>query len=662
MTDAGGDGSLGGPRSDDARLAALEAELAALRGELAELRGRVRRIEPEIAEPRPRPASPPREVPPTSRDAAFDARVQPRASLTDRLEARPGAYRSSLSSDAVESWVGRYGTLIAAAFVILLGVGTLVVWAVQRGLISPAVRVGAGALATAFVAVAGLQFRRKGERRYGNVLLALSLAMTAVVAWGAGPRLHLIPSGAALAVVDLVAIAIAALAAQDDSEFLFVVAIAGALAAPFVTADNSGRPDLLLAYGVAVILGGIRGSSDPDWRRAPILLFAGAALYELAAAGLPSVPMWYGPYMVPIFGGLLALGALALADDTWRGILARAFLGAALLGVLFGWDAIPGRPVAIAAGVSVALLVTTYLALWVDRPPQRFWVASALLLPLLSLGIAEARAEGRAARSALLVGWGLVALAMWRAERWRSRPERGAVHLLLATLLVAIGTAIWFWPNPFALVTGLGGVAVASSFLARDEEGPLPLVGPLFALGGAAMSAIDQLASLQPYRYIPFATRASASALVAVAAVAGSAFILLRGRGSPGRVFSRANWVGATVALAFVWGRMEMVQAFSRDASTFLLTLYYAATGVAGIVAGRRTDTKGFRVAGLVVAIYAAAKAVIEATNISGLMLRVGCYAAVGVFLLGAAYLYRNAAIGDAAVGAGEAAPGATSV
>jgi hypothetical protein len=251
---------------------------------------------------------------------------------------------------------------------------------------------------------------------------------------------------------------------------------------------------------------------------------------------------------------------------------------------------------------------------------------------------------------------------MWRAERWRSRPERGAVHLLLATLLVAIGTAIWFWPNPFALVTGLGGVAVASSFLARDEEGPLPLAGPLFALGGAAMSAIDQLASLQPYRYIPFATRASASALVAVAAVAGSAFILLRGRGSPGRVFSRANWVGATVALAFVWGRMEMVQAFSRDASTFLLTLYYAATGVAGIVAGRRTDTKGFRVAGLVVAIYAAAKAVIEATNISGLMLRVGCYAAVGVFLLGAAYLYRNAAIGDAAVGAGEAAPGATSV
>jgi hypothetical protein len=662
MMDAGGDDAL--PRSgrDDTRLAALEAELAVLRGELAELRGRVRRIEPGIPEPRPRPARPPQETFAQPRDASMEARVQPRGSLTDRLEARPGMYRSSLSGDAVESWVGRYGTLIAGAFVILLGVGTLVVWAVQRGLISPTVRVAAGALATACVAVAGLHFRRKGERRYGNVLLALSLAMTAVVAWGAGPRLHIIPSGVALAVVDLAAVAIAALAAQDDSEFLFVVAIAGALSAPFITADSSGRPDLLLAYGAVVLLAAIRGSSDPDWRRAPILLVAGAALYELAAAALPSVPAWYGPYMVPIFGGVLALGALALAEDAWRGALARALLAVALLGVLFGWDSIPGRPLPIAAGVSIALLATTYLALWVDRPPQKFWAATALLLPLLSLGVAQARAEGRAVHSALFVGWGFVALAMWGAERWRARPERGGIHLLLATMLVAIGSAIWFWPNPLALVGGLGGVALASSLVVRGEQSPLPLVGPVLVLTGAAMSAIDQLVSLQPYRYIPFATRASASALVALVSVAGSALIILSGRGSPGRVFSRGNWVGATVALAFVWGRMEMVQAFSRDASTFLLTLYYAASGVAGIVAGRRTDTKGFRVAGLIIAIYAAAKAVIEATNIGGLLLRVGCYAAVGVFLLGAAYLYRNADIGDATAGAREPASGATTV
>ena len=638
-----------------------------MRGELAELRGRVRRIEPQdrLAPAAPAPSAPPPRVGAVPlRDMATSARAQSAPSRTDLLESkpRPAMPRSSLSGDSLESWVGRYGTLLAAALVILLGVGTLVVWAVQRGLLSPQVRVAAGAVATACVAAAGLQFRRKGERRYGNVLLALSLAMTAVVAWGAGPQLHIIPSGVALAVVDLVALAIAALATHDDSEFLFVVAIAGALLAPFITSDNKGRPDLLLAYGAVVLLGGIRGSRDPEWRAAPILLVAGAVLYELAAAALPSVAGWYGPFMIPLFGGALALGALLLSEPEWRGGLARAFLAAALLGVLFGWDSIPWQPVGLTAAVSVGLLATTYAALWVDRPPQILWGASALALPLLSLGVAEARAVGLAARSALFVGWGLVALAMWRAERWRSEPERAGVHLLLATLLVAIGTASWLWSNPLGLVSGLGGVAVVASFLARDEESPISAIGPVLVLCGVAMSAIDQLASLQAYVYTPFATRASASAFVALLSVAGSAALLVSGRGSPGRVFSRANWVGATVGFAFIWGRMEMVHAFSRDASTFLLTLYYAATGVAGIVAGRRADSKGFRVSGLAVAIYAAAKAVIEATNIDNLLLRVGCYAAVGVFLLGAAYLYRDAGVGDEAVGASEPASGATSI
>jgi len=658
MTDAGGDGSVPRSSSDEARLAALEAELAALRGELADLRGRVRRFEPpEAAERRARPAPPPPEYS-YALDASTDARAQPHSSFVDRLQSPPaaGINRPSLSGDALETWVGRYGTLIAAASVILLGVGTLVVWAVQRGLLSPQVRVGFGAIATACVAAAGLQFRRKGERRYGNVLLALSLAMTSVVAWGAGPRLHIVPSTVALAVVDLVALAIAMLATQDDSEFLFLVAVGGALSAPFVTADRSGRPDVLLAYGAVVLLGGIRGSRDPEWRGAPLLLVAGAALYALAAAGLPSVATWYGPFLVPLFGSVLALGSLALAEPAWRGALSRSFLTVALVGVIFGWDAIPAQPVVVVGAVSAALLTTTYGALWVDRPPQRLWAPSAVLLPLLSLGIAEARVSGSAAQSALFAGWGLVALGMWRAERWRAKAERGSVHLLLAILLVAIGTANWLWPNPLGLVGGLGLVAVAAAALARDEESALPVPGVVLILIGAALSAIDQLESLRPYAYTPFATRASASALVAVISVAGAGFILERGRRAAAQLFNRRNWAGATVALAFVWGRMEMVQAYSRDASTFLLTLYYAGTGVAGIIAGRRVDSKPFRVAGLVVAIYAAAKAVIEATNISGLMLRVGCYAAVGMFLLGAAYLYRNA--GVEAVSGGEIAAG----
>ena len=263
----------------------------------------------------------------------------------------------------------------------------------------------------------------------------------------------------------------------------------------------------------------------------PILLVLGAAIYELASAGLPSIPDWYGPFLVVLFGGVLALGALLLADEAWRGVLARAFLAAALIGVLFGWDAIPNRSLSVTAAVSSALLFTTYAALWVDRPEQPLWALSALLLPLVPLGIAAARAQGRPAESAVFLICGLVALAMWRAERWREQAARGSAHLLLATVLVGYGTGHLLWPIPLAVVSGLGAVGVAATYLARDEESPLPWIGVVLVFGWASLSAVDQLASLRPYAYTPFATRASASALMALLSLAGAAVVLEKGRG-----------------------------------------------------------------------------------------------------------------------------------
>ena len=87
---------------------------------------------------------------------------------------------------------------------------------------------------------------------------------------------------------------------------------------------------------------------------------------------------------------------------------------------------------------------------------------------------------------------------------------------------------------PLAAVSG--ALALVGTFLVRDEESALPTIGPALVLIGVAMSAIDQLASLQAYAYTPFATRASASAFVALLSVAGSAVLLLSGRGSPTKV------------------------------------------------------------------------------------------------------------------------------
>ena len=105
---------------------------------------------------------------------------------------------------------------------------------------------------------------------------------------------------------------------------------------------------------------------------------------------------------------------------------------------------------------------------------------------------------------------------------------------------------------------------------------------------------------------------------------------------------ARPARLGAVVGFAILWGRMEMAGAFNRDLATFLLTAYYAACGVASIIVGRRMGVQRLRLAGLALATYAAVKAVVEASAIGALALRVGVYGAVGFFLLGAGYLYRE--------------------
>jgi len=137
-------------------------------------------------------------------------------------------------------------------------------------------------------------------------------------------------------------------------------------------------------------------------------------------------------------------------------------------------------------------------------------------------------------------------------------------------------------------------------------------------------------------------TRSSASALVATAGLAAAGWVLGRGRGAPTQWADRAVRLGTVIGFAIIWGRMEVAEAFSRDLATFLLIAYYAACGVASIVIGRRLGIQRLRVGGLMLAIYAALKAVMNASDISGVLLRVAAYGAVGVFLLGAAYGYRE--------------------
>jgi hypothetical protein len=314
-----------------------------------------------------------------------------------------------------------------------------------------------------------------------------------------------------------------------------------------------------------------------------------------------------------------------------------------MVGVPAGWDRIFVTAPNVAPVVGVLLAAITYAALHVRTPRQPYWRESAVVLPLLSMAIAIASSRGvRLYEAGVIAAWAAFALAAWRAELQRREGWRAGADLLAGGLLASAAVDSAFWPQPLALVAGLSGWGVVLAWLVRGEETTLPLWGVGAALGGAALSAMDQLASRADYSYTPFMTRSSASALCAAAGLAIGGVVLGRGKGAPSRWADRPVRLAVLIGFLVLWGRMEVAGAFTPDLATFLLIAYYAACGLASIVVGRQLSITRLRVAGLGLAIYAAVKAVVEASEISGVLLRVGAYGAVGVFLLGAGYLYRD--------------------
>jgi hypothetical protein len=273
-------------------------------------------------------------------------------------------------------------------------------------------------------------------------------------------------------------------------------------------------------------------------------------------------------------------------------------------------------------------------------PNTRDVVGASVCLAWTALGFGAARAiggsdyeESRRAYPLVVAGWSSAGAAILAFSQ---RP------VLAAAALAAHG-ALW-------------------AFFAARERSRLTLLPAATSVLFAAWWAAALLDHRPAYAYAPFLTRESFAALAAVLGVA--AFGAAAARGEWRRPLEVSNPRVAAVALgataAFLWGNAELAHAFSPDLATFLLIGYYAATGVAAILVGRQRTLAGARRVGLALAVFAALKALAQASGLTSVGLRVGSYLLVGLFLLGVAYLYRatgEAAAADDAGGAGGSVP-----
>lgn len=640
--------------TDSDRIDRLEREIAELRREIAELRT------------------------PRAADIAPALQTVPAALLGDDLRRR--LHLDALPRDRadVEAVVGRYGTVAIAALLILMGVGAFLTWAIGVITIGPRLRVGLGVVLAGLMAAGGWRLRTRdpagGARRFGDVLLALALAVVHVDAWGAGPYLGLLSPGVALTTAAAASAGLSLLAWSEREQALFVVGTGGALVAPFVTSAGPGHPYVLPIYGWLVLTTGAlalpRTGAGTDtrtrpWPIATRLLGLGAAAYAAAmvndatALGASVAAAGWDPRAnVPALFGLACAGTALVVAAPAAGWLALANL-TTTLGAIVAL-ALNQAQGALALVVLAALAdVLVYAALHriahdgMDGMPlaRARSRVTGVVLPLALLGAGLlALAHPLSQGATLGAVWAAIAVGAALLERTPGRPLLGS-HAVVVGLASALVPALLLRDDPRSRTVALAthGALCAIAFARVRRRGAL--APPVLVLAAAAIGAQLLLAARPAFGYAPFLTIESVAASCVVAAWIVLAVQTHRACRAPAdqpdcppllTVGERGAVTALAALVALLWGREELARAGSPEIATFLLVGYFAAAGIAAIVAGRLRRIPAARQAGLALALYAAFKALVQASTLASVGLRVASYLIVGAFLLGVGYVYRD--------------------
>ena len=592
--------------------------------------------EPVMAKESATPAEPP------ARPADPAAARQPGHAEPPR---RSRDIRIETSGVDLESMVGRYGAMLLAALTILLGVGAFIGWAVEHVELGPRARVLLGALGAVGVAVLGEVLRRRGARSFGNSLLALSLALVHLVAWGAGPSLGVIPVGAALATAVVASVALALLAVREGEELLFVVGLVGSLVAPFAFSGPEGNLWALLAYGLALRIAATYVLRDRSWRWAERTIAAGATAYALATLAVAGAAPdgQIADRIAPALFTLACMSSAALAGRGGRSIaLADAITLAVVIGLL-GQIADLGLA---AAGLGLAGVALCYIVLprggageasriwiWALGAPAALLLVSLAVLPdaATSTGFMVASAWSMCAAGAAILGLG------------RARSIHAFLGGTASTLAIGLALDERLLLLPVALATH----AVVLAMIALRARLRTLAGSAWLALTAGWLLGQGELVRRMPWQYEPFATRESLVMLVVALAAAAAAWATIQLASEEGERELAMPAAAAAPLIAFLWGRAELAGAWAPETSTFLLIVYYAATGTVALLAGRRLGRTLVRRVGLGLAIFAALKALVEAAGLSAVSLRIGSYLLVGCFLLAVAYWYRGGRGGE---------------
>ena len=562
----------------------------------------------------------------------------------------------------LERLLGRYGMLGIAVLAAVAAVGTFLSWAISKGYLTltPGMRVVLALVVAAGVGTWGARIRRR-ERPFGSSMIGLALVIVLVCAYAAGPGLDLVPTWAALAGAIATSWSLAVFAHAEKDEPLWCVAFGGATAAPFATSNGQGNLYALIVYAGFMLVAASYAMSRRAWSIAWRVFYASSALFTITALGLArseDLRSYFSVLALPIVVG--AVGVLVFAPVTRK---RAAIRWQALLTVVVGFDAPHMRASDDAWAVTIALLVV--LVLWLvvvdrlDEVQQSSLLArnrdgeafldsvDAALIPL-AFCFRAASTINAPVSPAVIDGLSALILLGFAARR----APRASRHAAVAASAVLAFSAIFTLAleEPAARVMALLALSLAAIGLNRLLSSISWIAAAIVAALSATVYSFGSLVAQTPFKFTPFTTEASFTALVITAFFALVAFLhrWIAGTIAPNSTLENdltaalktsraAPWVWA-----FLWVYLELTKAYSRSTSTLLLVIYFASTAVGAVAVGHIRRSPRIRQLGLALALLAAITAVVGATSYFDIGARVLAYLVTSAFLLGIAYWYRR--------------------
>jgi len=265
---------------------------------------------------------PPPSPPPLPQPASATSTAPPRVAARVRAPAEPGP--ASRAGAAIRRWFTEGNVPVKIGMLVLFaGVAALLKYATDQAWFTLPVELRLAAIAAAAIAALAFGWRVRARRRaFALSLQGGAIGILVLTVFAAFRLYHLLPAGAAFALLVVLVAGAGVLAVVQDARALAMLGLFAGFAAPVLVSTGSGDHVALFGYYLVLNLAVLAIAWRKAWRVLNLLGFAFTFAIGTAWGVLRYEPALYAstqPFLLAFFAIYLAVPILhALRADTAR--------------------------------------------------------------------------------------------------------------------------------------------------------------------------------------------------------------------------------------------------------------------------------------------------------------------------------------------------------